>query len=229
MKGKALLLTSLLAVAACGPAADDVAVAEAPAVAPVEIPDGGPRAPEPPEVFPVPVGTACGIRGGWSDDKDPAGLNVRAAPSANAAILGRLPTARYEAEFERDMRSGFAIVEVRDGWVRIREAYDPAGKALDLPEGWISARHVGFDLQTDKAFAEPDPTSAVVAKTRFTNGVERRFAWRDLAGCRGAWVRMTFTGADGVEKSGWARGVCNSQETSCDGAKGDSLTAEEAR
>lgn len=225
MKRLALLLASFLVVGACARGDE---VAEAPTPAQAETPDGGRLAPEPAEVFPVPVGTACAIRGGWSEDIDPAGLNVRAGPSETATIVGKLPPARYVAEFEREMRSGFGIREVRGGWVRIADPVDPEGKALGVKEGWVSARHVGFDLQTDKAFAEPDPSSAVVGRTTFVDGREERFAWRDLAECRGEWVRMTFTAVGAPPRQGWARGVCGGQETSCDGAKGDNLGPDEA-
>lgn len=47
------------------------------------------------------VAAACALSG-WSGDPDPDGLNIRAAPRANAEIIGRVPPESngYAAEFE---------------------------------------------------------------------------------------------------------------------------------
>ncbi|ATQ44415.1 hypothetical protein [Caulobacter mirabilis] len=57
-------------------------------------------------------------------------------------------------------------------------------------------------------------------------GREHRFRWRGLNECRGEWVRLEVSGRVGGWRQGWARGVCNAQETSCDGAVGDSLPSD---
>ncbi len=228
MRGAAIILSGLLLTAACGPVeVASVADAPAPAESPVS---GTPRA-NPAEVYHVPAGTACAIRGGWSTDGDPAGLNVRAGPSADAPIIGRLPPAEYSPDFDRVMAVSFDVIETRDGWFRIANAYrgrDSLAAPSTLPSGWISGRHVGFALQTDKAFVSPDPGSAVVAAAWMdSDGALRLFEYRHPTECRGEWVRLNVTGHDRVEREAWARGVCNSQETSCDGARGDDLAPDE--
>ena len=122
----------------------------------------------------------------------------------------------------------FEIIEVRDGWVRISDTVAPEDyfpwpeKRIALPSGWISGRYVGFELQTDKAFAEPDPGSPMVASTWETSeGFDHPLTYRHLLDCRGEWVRMLFTDYTSRELEGWARGVCSNVETSCDGAGGD--------
>ena len=228
MRGAALILSGLLMTAACGPV-EVAAVADAPA--PAASPVSGIRRAEPAEVYPVPAGTACAIRGGWSTDGDPAGLNVRAAASADAPIVGTLPPPEYSPEFDRVMAVAFDVIETRDGWFRITNAYradDDASEPSTLPSGWISGRHVGFALQTDKAFIAPDPGSAVVAAAWMdSDGALRLFEYRHPTECRGEWVRLKVTGHDRVEREAWARGVCSGQETSCDGALGDNLAPDE--
>ncbi len=228
MRGGAIILSGLLLTAGCGQA-EVATVADAPA--PAESPVSGTRRAEPAEVYPVPAGTACAIRGGWSTDGDPAGLNVRAGPSATAQSVGVLPPPAYSPEFDRLMAVTFDVVETRDGWFRIANAYradDNAGEPSTLPSGWISGRHVGFALQTDVAFAAPDPGSAVVAAAWMdSDGALRLFEYRHPTECRGEWVRLKVTGHDRVEREAWARGVCNGQETTCDGARGDDLAPDE--
>jgi hypothetical protein len=236
MRGTAIILSGLLlAATACRPAMEETtAVAEAPA--PLETSDGGPRTPEPAEVFPVPAGTACAIRGGWSIDRDPAGLKVRAAPSERAAVLGRLPRAKFSPADDRVLYTVFDIIEVRDGWVRIGNPVAPDDYFAEgpprtkLPSGWISGRHVAFEIQGDKAFAQPDPASPVIA-SRWTTptGGEHPMRYRHLLDCRGEWVKMLFTDHQSREREGWARGVCNSLETSCDGDGGDTFRPDEKR
>lgn len=229
MRGRVIVLAGLLLTAACKPATGDVATDVWPgpeAVTPVA--DGGPATPGPPEVFPVLEGTTCDIRGGWSEDLDPAGLNVRAGPSPTAAVVGKLPRSKFIKDEDRMVPTTFDIVEVRDGWVRIENVIAPehyfgdASRTPRLPSGWISGHYVGFDLQSEKAFAEPDPRSPMVASSWETpSGVDHPLAYRNLLECRGKWVKMVFTDYLAREREGWARGVCSNVETTCDGDSGD--------
>lgn len=232
MRNGTIILSALLLTLGCKPATE---VVTAPSPGPASdtaapAADAGPGRREPPEVFPIPAGTACDIRGGWSEDKDPAGLNVRAEPSATARIVGKLPPPKYDPDFEREMKADFDILEIRDGWVRIgvkEEKYLDPTRPRPLA-GWISGRYVGFALQTDLAFAAPDPRSAVVASTWHQKGGEiRPFTYRNPSECRGKWVKLLVADHDRREREGWARGVCNGQETTCDGgADGDYYDAD---
>ena len=160
---------------------------------------------------------------GWSGDPDPAGLNVRAAPSADAPIVGRLPPPeRIEG---RDFATGFDVVEARNGWFRIVNARrwdDDGSRPSNLPSGWISGRYLDFALQTDRAYAAPDPGSAVVATSwRDRNDERHDLAVENATACRGEWIRLTVTGHDRRPREAWVRGVCGMQETTCDGVPGD--------
>ena len=164
---------------------------------------------------------------GWSTDPDPRGLNVRAGPSTTARILGTLPPPESGEDVEVDFGATFDVVEARDGWFRIENArrWSQAGRGVStLPSGWISGHFVGFQLVTDKAFAEPDPASLVVVTSWDEDGGLTQFNYRNPTTCRGEWVRLTVVGKDGRDRQGWVRGVCGLQETICDGVRGDTIT-----
>ena len=141
---------------------------------------------------------------------------VRSAPAVDAVVVGRLPEAKFDPDLERDIGTEMDVLEARDGWFRIR-GYDPS----PFVEGWIAGRHLEFDLQTDKVFAAPDSGAAVVATSWDTPDGHISFTWRDLSDCKGKWVNARFTGLDGIERDGWAAGVCGNQDTTCDGVYGE--------
>ena len=176
-------------------------------------------------------GARCSFSG-WSSDPDPRGLNVRAGPSATARIVGTLPPPEPGQDIEVDFGATFDVVESRGGWFRIENArrWSQVGDAAsNLPSGWISGRYLTFQLQTDKAFAEPDPASPVVVSAWREDGGISPFAYRNPTECRGEWVRLTVAGRDGRQRQGWVRGICGIQETTCDGVHGDMIGEDVAR
>ncbi len=169
---------------------------------------------------------------GWSSDPDPRGLNVRAGPAATARIVGVLPPPEDHDDIEVDFGATFDVVESRDGWFRIANARrwsDDARAPATLPSGWISGRDLHVQLQTDKAFAAPDPSSPLVLSSWLDEGTLTQFRYRNPTECRGEWVRLTVIGPDNRERQGWVRGVCGLQETTCDGVHGDLIEESEAR
>ena len=166
---------------------------------------------------------------GWVIDEDPKGLNVRAGPSAQAPIVGTLPPMAWDPDLERMMGAGVKVLESRNGWFRIG---DPGwrknlGGNPNGPKGWIHGRYLDFAIQTDKAFAEPDPNSPAVATAwRDKHGV-RQIGYRHPRECRGEWVRLLVKGHDGRETLGWLRGTCAIEETTCDGVVGDLMKYED--
>ncbi len=161
---------------------------------------------------------------GRSVDPDPAGLNVRAGPSPNARILGRLhsvlePEAAHHGPNER-YGPIFAIREVRGGWVRIADAaaevegYDGEVRRNYTGPGWVAASMVEptiVSMRTGdpgtRGYAAPDGASAVIDPDGLTN-VERmrRFGQRArLVGCRGAWVQLAYVRSGRLDANG--RGV----------------------
>ncbi len=174
---------------------------------------------------------ACDFAG-WSSDPDPRGLNVRTGPSPTAPIVGALPPPEPGEDIEVDFGTTFDVVESRNGWFRIENArrWTQVGHGPStLPSGWISGRYLTFQLQTDKAFAEPDPSSPTVLTSWMDNGTLTQFGYRNPTECRGEWVRLTVVGPDRRERQGWVRGICGIQETTCDGIRGDLIDQSEAR
>src|SRR5690349_25008499 len=66
--------------------------------------------------------TSCAVRG-YAIDTDPKGTNVRAAPRADAPVIGHLaPPIKLDANTENGIE--FEIVGSRNGWLLIRNGSD---------------------------------------------------------------------------------------------------------
>ncbi|MBP6748708.1 MAG: hypothetical protein KA144_03630 [Xanthomonadaceae bacterium] len=149
----------------------------------------------------------------------PAEPLVRAAPSRSGAVVGRLNTAQYDAD---DIEgANVTIVEIKDDWARIAAASASNDVTHDIPAGWIETRHLAFVLQTDLGFVAPDPDSAIAysAEDWIPSDRVRRFL-----GCRGEWLHLTVRDDRGKRRTGWFRGACSNQRTTCDGTYGDHRT-----
>ena len=114
----------------------------------------------------------------------------RAGPRRAAAARARRG---YRGRFRHHLRrGGIAQRLVPD---RQCPPLDPGRpRALDPASGWISGRYLTFQLQTDKAFAAPDPPSPTVLTSWRDNGTLTQFNYRNPTECRGEWVRLTVVG-----------------------------------
>ncbi len=165
--------------------------------------------------------TPCAISG-WSTDKDPAGLNVRAAPRATAPVVAKLPPGSkndgYDAEFE--------IVGSRDGWFLIKHArfvdYDHGGPDRILFEGpgWVSGMRVGFEINDAYVRSAPKADAPVTAQLFDANdaggssgpdsaSVDRVFS------CSGAFADVLLHMPKGKPIRGWVTRLCSNQVTTC--------------
>jgi hypothetical protein len=170
----------------------------------------------------------------WVVDRDPAGLNVRSAPSREARLLGTLPPL-VNPDGERDYGVELRITGAKDGWLRIEGARDdPSRNGLGTPRptyagtGWISGNLVRFGVQSAHGYAQPD----VKSERRVDLGQDwlsdRAEITRMLA-CKDDWAHVEFrlraaTGAAdalGEPQRAWFRGICANQETTCDRAAVD--------
>lgn len=217
----------MLAMAACGgetaPPAQEAGTA-APtedAPAPTAMPEGA---------------RACRIEG-WVIDRDPAGLNVRAAPARDAGVLGTLPP-----YVENGDGRGFGIpVHVQaslDGWFLIEAGDDDpdrtggARRPVYSGQGWVAANMVRFSLQSGRGYARPDSGEPPIVDLEPDTVSEMGRIVR-VHGCTGDWVdveyrlerRRDLTTLALLESSpreaaivhrGWFRGTCANQETNCD-------------
>lgn len=174
--------------------------------------------------------TACDLPA-WSNDTDPAGLNVRAAPDRSARILGRLPAPlRFRPERDVETPPGglwrvpFRIVGHRDGWFLIEGAIPPSSDDFVLPpglpatfagRGWVATGMVGSSLdggQGNGLYREPRPEAGRLP-ARDARGVALgpESIPRRILACRGRWGLVESH--DGV--TGWWPRFCAAQVTNC--------------
>jgi hypothetical protein len=160
---------------------------------------------------------------GRSVDQDRAGLNVRAAPSTSARVLGRLYSVLDPEELTHGSRERYGpifwIREARDGWVRIEgaasesEGADGEVRRNYTGAGWVSASFVDPSIVStrtgdpgERGYAGPDFSAPVADPDGLTN-IERMH--RNLGqhprvvGCQGPWVQLDYIrvgrlGANGV-------------------------------
>ena len=152
-------------------------------------------------------------------DSDPAGTNVRSGPGLGFPIIGKVPH-MHSGKFgiEGDTVD-FWVVELRDGWARITDAWQYSENHPDqrLASGWIANNFLLFDIQSDYVFERPDPKSRIVATTWFDKDGGHPPQGRRPFACQSDWVHLMVTGHDKVERPAWARGICGNADTSCDG------------
>ena len=177
----------------------------------------------------LPPGTEPCDHKGWSIDKDPAGLNVRAEPSTSAAILGKLPPP-YKLKLggaentpEGGWLTEFHIIGYRSGWFLI-EGASPPGKAYEddaryprnapkpyAGRGWVAANKVGAAF-ANGAIPEGGLFQAPHPDARWTHaeGVTVGDSPARIFACSGLWALVETNGV-----RGWWRSLCANQVTTC--------------
>lgn len=176
---------------------------------------------------------------GYLRDPSPAGRAVHARPDARSPVLGRIPPPSPATDEVRQFAVGFTIEASRGGWLLVSGAGDdpvlterPA-RPIYSGRGWIRGEGVGVGLQASQAFARPSHSSAILVRSEEAHGLD---GLAGIAACDGAWVlgrwpitptsRIRYEPAavssrDPLIVEAWATGICNIQETSCDGLSGD--------
>lgn len=195
---------------------------------------------------PVSAGhTKCKDVGGYLYDPDPAGRIVRDAPSPSGRELGRILPPEKESEY--GLAATFWVLGSKDGWLEIENAgYDEHLYGKDPPKmysgrGWIAGGGVHITLQSELGFAEPSHSSPVLIDMTPEGSFDGTPIKRIVA-CQGRWVLADWL--VGPDKSwpgrpmptyrkeavvserplvlrAWVAGVCNIQETTCDGTSGN--------
>src|SRR4030095_11238503 len=131
---------------------------------------------------------------GYAKDRDPKGTNVRIAPRADAAVIGRLaPLTKISADEWTGVE--FDIVGSKDGWLRSKKPHRRGGMKL-------------------RARPRASPAGA-----RFYGG-----NWSPMSvgvsaihGCEGKYVEVTAVPPNGKPLRGWSYAPCPLQLTACDG------------
>jgi len=168
----------------------------------------GAEAKDPAIVVPADT-TACNTEG-YAIDKDPAGLNVRAGPSASAPVVARF---KYRAK-ETDAPSvEVHIIGYKDGWLLIEGgSYGDYGGITPPPvysgKGWVKATMMSgqFIGGAQGLLQEPSYRSPFKHFSAFSDDV----GIKHLLACRDHWVKV-----DTTEGSGWVYGFCSNQVTTC--------------
>jgi uncharacterized protein YgiM (DUF1202 family) len=181
----------------------------------------------------------------YVNETDHAGLNVRAAPSAAAKVLGKLPKNHVQKD------GPIARVEVnvlasKNGWFLINDAQD--NEALLEPnkprkmyksKGWVSGKKLAVKTQANRARFEP----SVKAQTAFLVGNvldgDSLSRPAQLVACRGKWAQVEYTlskedealiseikahasakvSSKPTRLRGWVNQLCDVQETTCSGLR----------
>lgn len=161
----------------------------------------------------VPADTVSCKLEGWSNDKDPNGLNVRAAPNASAPILARLP---QRPQAENGALVEFEILGFKDGWVLIKGASygdygdPPPATPLYSAMGWVHGSRVGGQLVGGQnvigLYAEPRDSARRLPRPGNVDEVEVKA----LLDCTGLWAKI-----DSNIGVGWVYGLCSNQVTTC--------------
>ncbi len=179
----------------------------------------------------LPAGTMpCDLHG-WSDDKDPNGLNVRAEPSVKAKILGTLPP---PYRFKNNSAPGngwqteFSIIGFREGWFLIEGAQPPGQdyEGENYPRnhpkpypgrGWVAANKVGAqfangDTRMGGLYQAPHTDAKwTVAINEFGSAISADGGPKRIFACSGFWALVESH--NGVR--GWWRRLCSNQVTNC--------------
>jgi hypothetical protein len=156
---------------------------------------------------------------GWSDDPDPAGLNIRAAPSVNAEVIGRVPRPRED----HDEAAEFDIIGSRNGWFLIKGVKfvdygsGKGDRAVFAGPGWVFADKVRFLINSADVRDAPAASAKVVARLRSADGASGPDSAKidHVHGCSGAFVEATVH-MDGQRPArGWVTKICGNQVTTC--------------
>lgn len=163
----------------------------------------------------------CDFRA-YTDDSDPAGVNIRSGPGTSFPIVGVL---QPESDESGDFTPEFSVLRFDAGWVEIAGAV--AGQYGDGPEravfegpGWVSAKLIRFEVEDPALRSAPDLGASEVVNLGYLDGDTNPWSLDQLTltaihGCDGAFVDLTFTNAGGKSVRGWATDLCENQATTC--------------
>ena len=178
---------------------------------------------------PLPPGVAACNFGALANDHTREGLNIRAEPRADSAILGRLPV--IENAYHEKIAADVHVIGVRNGWFLIEGAnYGDYDLPAKLPpvyagRGWVSGRLLTIQIGMRTLKAAPDENAADVVEMVDDYGVTA------LLDCKGDWLRvetplstkdyalkpkLPSDGPAGTVR-GWAHKSCTNQRTTCGG------------
>jgi len=190
------------------------------------------------EAKPRPPGVAACDVNALANDHTREGLNIRAEPRADSALLGRLP--EIENVYHEKIAADVHVIGVRNGWFLIENAgygdYDLPKKlpAVYAGRGWVWGKLLTTGLRSSTLKAAPDDNAADVVELHGDESATPAFGSSEVnvtafLDCKGEWFRIeapVSTGyyrlipklpSDGPKDAvrGWTRGSCTNQRTTC--------------
>lgn len=166
--------------------------------------------------------TPCDISA-WTRDADGEGVPVHDGPSADSAIIARLPSPIDVADYA--FAPEVSITASRDGWFRIDGAelinyvWTDKSETVFSGTGWVAGARLGLGLNDGELHEGPSAGSPVVAVIAgVTDGVAYgpdSVTVERLHACRGGWVDVEGTTPDDEPVRGWSVGTCSNQVTTC--------------
>ncbi|WP_024896970.1 hypothetical protein [Brucella rhizosphaerae] len=180
--------------------------------------------------------TSCAFSA-WTNSEKPL-IEVRETPSADAKLLGQIPTVSKAGEAEYAYSIGFDVLEAKDGWLKIANASDAYNEESDdyVPrevykgEGWIKSDEAKVGIQSARGFLKPDPQSDRLLDIG-SDWLTEMGRINNILACNEDWVLLDYTvlrkrmaGEELVELASdeqltgraWFRGLCSNAETTCD-------------
>jgi hypothetical protein len=183
---------------------------------------------EEPQAKPLPPGVAACDIDALANDHTREGLNIRAEPRADSAILGRLPV--LENRYHEKVAAELHVIGVRNGWFLIEGAVYPDNDFPNRPSvyggrGWVSGRLLSTQFHMTTLKAAPDDNAADVVD------VVDDYGATEFLDCQGDWVRVEMplsTKNNSVTPKlpsdapkgfarGWTQRPCANQRTTCGG------------
>ncbi|CEJ16120.1 hypothetical protein BN1110_06471 [bacterium YEK0313] len=180
--------------------------------------------------------TTCRF-GAWTRNETAEPVAVHAEPSATSAVVGRLPTTGADGSTAYDYSVAFEITAATGDWLQISGATDAnnanddrAARPVYSGSGWIRADAARFGIQSARGYQRPDTASPRLVDLGTDWATELGTLTRILA-CADEWVLVDLTlhsrrgpgarlttlpAAERQHRRAWFRGVCASEETTCD-------------
>lgn len=157
--------------------------------------------------------TSCEVRG-YATDSDPKGTNVRAAPRADAPIIGHLAS---PSKIDPNTETGveFDIVGSKNGWLLIRNGSD-GGLTFDAEHradgrGWVSAKLVGTQLRLPAFRSAPRRDAPEIAHFQGDSWGPDSASVTAIHGCQGRYIEVSAGPPDGKPVRGWSYLPCSLQ------------------
>jgi hypothetical protein len=172
----------------------------------------------------------CSVAG-YAIDRDPKGSNLRAAPRADAPIIGHVPPL-YHVGDEFWTGTALKIVGSKDGWLLVYDDAPNPEMTFDAAHqsdrrGWLSARLVSTSLRFPPLRSAPRRDAPLVARLAGDGWGPDSLTGTTVHGCQGDYIEVT---AIPIEKAatarrktiggkpvrGWSYKGCSVQLTTCD-------------